>query len=399
MLVRLRELFDSHDALYSPHAAHLLNAPRRISTKNPRRANLSARPQLKVSDGGGNAEEAEEHLRVITIAAVLIRLRPFSAINGSLTLTSTRLIFLPDLQDPQVRKLGATSLQVDLPSVNIRGVRRVKADDLDLLIDVDVGLSLQENQRFLQVLYKPDISNIVASSSLLIPTRAGYGAAVRRLTALDEDCSLYFMMSPESLSLARTKLVQRMEEATLSSGDGVPALVGVSDNPIPTTQDLLQLRPYIPLMFRSCKQWFLRFCTRKDGISMSTLMHRVEDVAPLLLFVRTTAGECFGVYIGDELVYCKEYYGSDRTFVFRLGDAFSVWTATPQSRYFLLLTHDGLSIGADSLGNLCLFIDSELSAGETHRSEAFDNDPLIGSGYQFQVSSIEIYSFEPPETD
>ena len=339
--------------------------------------------------------EEDEHKKVITIAAVLLRPRPFLAVNGNMTLTSTRLMFLPDLQDPQVRKLGATRLQVDLPSANIRGVKRVKPNDLDLLISEDVGLSLQQDQRFLQVMYKSDVQNIVAAVR-----ETATNARRRERSLVAEDCSLYFMLSPESLSLVRTQLVQRMEETGVVT-DGVPELVGTSDGAIPTHSDLFQLRPHIPLLFRDCPQWYRRFCTRSDGISRSTMMNRIYDVAPLLLFVRTTKGDRFGVYFGDELHHGREYYGSDRTFIFRLGDdadSFVVWTASAESRYFLLLNDDGLSVGADASGCVSLYIDSELSAGETHRSEAFENDPLIRSGFKFDIACLEFFSFEPPDS-
>lgn len=381
LLVRLRDLFDRHDTIYA-HAV-VLPAPRRIAPRvtASSRAHLSAHPQLR--------QDSEDH--VISIAAVLLRLHPFLAVNGTVTLTPTRLMFLPNPHDPQVRKLGTTSLQVDLPTSNVKGCRRVKPADLDTMIAEDVGLELQEDQRFLEVLYKQDKNNIVA------PREAKKrNDTPKKLGANEDDLSIFFMLSPESLSVIRAQLVRRLEQVGSSSIcpnlELIPTVV-----PIPTTSDLIQLNPFIPLMFRGQPRWFMRFCTRVDGTSMSTLMRKVADVTPLIIFILATNGDRFGAFVGDELVYHREHYGSDRSMLFRLSDpGFSVWSATGNSGgYYLLVNEKGITVGSDVEGNVGLYIDYELASGETHACASFANEPLTSSGFRFEISVLEIYAFEP----
>lgn len=50
-------------------------------------------------------------------------------------------------------------------------------------------------------------------------------------------------------------------------------------------------------------------------------------------------------------------------------------------------------------GNTGLFIDRELTNGETHRCTTFDNEPLIPTGYEFSIFAIEIYAFFPADED
>ncbi len=88
--------------------------------------------------------------------------------------------------------------------------------------------------------------------------------------------------------------------------------------PIPTPVDLLLLLPSVPAMFRNYKQWFLRFSTGVDGFSMTTMLRRLHDVAPLILFVQTTQRQRFGAYIGDVLEQRHQHYGTDRLLLFRL---------------------------------------------------------------------------------
>lgn len=130
LLVRLRDRFEHHDSMYCHHRV-LTKPSTRSKTKvsaASRRHVFAAPPELREA-----AEDPRE--KIITVAAVLLRLRPFAAVNGNITLTSNRLMFVPNLQDPHVRMHGATSLQVDLPTVNIVGAQRTSASDLDHLIE------------------------------------------------------------------------------------------------------------------------------------------------------------------------------------------------------------------------------------------------------------------------
>lgn len=379
LLVRLRDLFDQRDALYAHHVVPKAVLPLRVS--HVARMHLKAAPQLTSADDS----------RVISIAAVLLRLHPFLAVHGNMTLTSTRLIFLPNLQDPQVRKLGSTMLQVDVPIANITAAKRVQASELDTLITEDVGLRLQEDQRFLDVVFRTDRGNIVVA-----PRAMKRKNETRRRQATEEEAlqSLHFMLSAESLSVVRSKLMHHLEQSA-AAGDGIPVLVGAETSAIPTRRDLLELTPHIPAMFQGMHKWYLRFSTQTDGVSRTTLAAKLGDVAPLVLFVKTRAGQSFGAFIGDELKFSREHYGSDRTFVFRL-NPFNVWFAADRGGYFLLVNERGISIGTDVAGAVSLFIDDELSVGETHRSATFNNDPLVDDGFRFDIAALEFYAFEPP---
>jgi LysM repeat protein len=94
LLVRLRDLFEHHDAMYSHH--HVISkVTRKTATKvsaASRRYVSAAPPELR----DGSADNEGE--KIITVAAVLMRLRPFAAVSGNITLTSNRLMFVPNLQ-------------------------------------------------------------------------------------------------------------------------------------------------------------------------------------------------------------------------------------------------------------------------------------------------------------
>jgi hypothetical protein len=137
----------------------------------------------------------------------------------------------------------------------------------------------------------------------------------------------------------------------------------------------------------------LRFSTQIDGVSRSTLSAKIGDVSPLVLFVKTRKGNTFGAFIGDELRFSRQHYGSDRSFVFRF-NPFNAWMAVERGGYFLLVNDAGISIGTDCLGGVALFIDSDLSSGESHKCLTFQNEPLAESeGFAFDIALLEIYAF------
>lgn len=292
-----------------------------------------------------------------------------------------------------------------------------------------MGLGLQEDespQRFLEVMYRANDNNIVA------PREAKRkGGAVRALGD-PEYLSLYFMISMDGLSVIRSRLLQKFGAGSAGGNADAPELVLyqparrpdqlVAPSPVPsilTPLDVLLLLPFVPPLFRGFKRWFLRYSSRIDGLSMSTLLHRLSDVVPSVLVVLTTAGHRFGAYIGDPLRSHHQHYGSNRLVVFRLDPAadgggvgggtapkvaareassFAAWGCTMKNTYFLLVNDRGISIGADDAGNVGLFLDRELNSGETHPCSTFDNESLLGgaAGYSFTVAAIEVYAFEPP---
>lgn len=329
LLWKLRALVEHHDSLYSHHkvVTRARSKPKPKFSAATRKYVSAVPPTLRDALG-----DDDPHEKVITVAAVLFRLRPFLAVSGNLTLTRTRLMFVPNLQDPNVRKLGATTLQVDLPTVNIVGAHPIKARDLDRLVEEDIGLELQEDspQRFLEVMYKPSSQNIVA------PREAKKKGAPAVKEADADYCSLYFMISMDGMSVVRARLIQHLESGNAGGNADAPVLVLPKPKarqmyggghlvesvvPIPTPFDLLLLVPFLPPLFRSNKRWFQRYSSRVDGLSMTTLLRKVHDLAPIILFVQTTNRLRFGAYVGDALRVQSEHYGSDRLVLFRLDPA------------------------------------------------------------------------------
>jgi hypothetical protein len=142
-------------------------------------------------------------------------------------------------------------IKVDVPITNITAVKRMQAAELEALILEDVGLRLQEEQRFLDVVFRTDRGNIVVAPRAM-QKRKNDGGRKKVVDPEDFVQSLHFMMSAESLAVARTKLVQYLDETPSSASDGVPLLVTncAEIAGIPSKRDLIELMPHIPPMFQ-----------------------------------------------------------------------------------------------------------------------------------------------------
>ncbi len=67
------------------------------------------------------------------------------------------------------------------------------------------------------------------------------------------------------------------------------------------------------------------------------------------------------------------------------------WASTNQ--YFISCTNDTVNIGAGD-GHFGLSLDGDLNRGRTMRCETFDNDPLVAHDGDFQVRTVEFWSFQ-----
>ena len=69
---------------------------------------------------------------------------------------------------------------MDVPIPNISAVKRVQASELESLILEDVGLRLQEEQRFLDVVFRTDKHNIVVVPRAMQPPKKKKSSRVIR---------------------------------------------------------------------------------------------------------------------------------------------------------------------------------------------------------------------------
>ncbi|KAJ6790800.1 oxidation resistance protein 1 [Iris pallida] len=149
----------------------------------------------------------------------------------------------------------------------------------------------------------------------------------------------------------------------------------------------------IPNIVRGCK-WVLLYSTKKDGISLRTLLRKSVNVSgPCLLIVGDMQGATFGGLLDSPLkpTTKRKYQGTSQTFVFTTiyGEP-RLFRATGANRYYYLCLNDVLAFGGG--GNFALCLDGDLLHGTSGPCDTFGNLCLAHSP-EFDLKNVELWGF------
>eukprot|EP00037_Helgoeca_nana_P016067 m.150695 g.150695 ORF g.150695 m.150695 type:complete len:570 (+) comp23322_c0_seq2:274-1983(+) len=165
----------------------------------------------------------------------------------------------------------------------------------------------------------------------------------------------------------------------------------------------------VPARFRHLEQTLL-FATSRHGFRLSALYAACGDNSPMVLLVRTVAGDTLGAYLSHPLTTRRSgYFGSGETFVLSCTDRSEIPTLFPwvgvdgppesrQAELFMYADAQRLAVGGGgSAGGHALELDAELDFGVTGGSKTFANPPLAGvasgSDSIFRVAAVEVWGF------
>ena len=141
------------------------------------------------------------------------------------------------------------------------------------------------------------------------------------------------------------------------------------------------------------------FATRRDGFSLSHLLRLCEGVHPVLIVVKSRAGNTFGAFVTAELAKTGDkYVGTGESFVFTLDPEPARYGWSKRNVYFLAVGPRSLVVGGGGVG-AALELDDELCLGASFRSATFENDPLDGGRTEFMVEDLEIFGFVHGDDD
>ncbi|KAK0407823.1 hypothetical protein QR680_003616 [Steinernema hermaphroditum] len=149
--------------------------------------------------------------------------------------------------------------------------------------------------------------------------------------------------------------------------------------------------------------WIKIYSSEKHGFSLSTMYRKMaewnEDMSPVLLIIRDTAGHVFGACVSTTIRPSEHYFGTgDSCLLFRFTGEYPHtrelrdyrWTGDNQ--FFVNAQKDSLSVGAGG-GHYGLWLDADLNLGRTQRCQTFDNEPLTGGKMDFTVQFVEAFGF------
>ena len=160
--------------------------------------------------------------------------------------------------------------------------------------------------------------------------------------------------------------------------------------------EAIQLVGIVSILF--CGE-FLFIFVWAIGLRRRVLFTGDRQCEESVLLVRTRDGESFGAFTTEHWRVSPRYYGTGESFVFQMlnselddeTDGVRVFRWTKRNDYFVFGRNECVAVGGGR--GFALWLDEELSRGNSSRSDTFGNEPL-SSTHEFEVSCVELWTFE-----
>lgn len=193
-----------------------------------------------------------------------------------------------------------------------------------------------------------------------------------------------------------------------------PALRGAgADAPggVLSAAHLAALAAFLPGRTRLAA-WQLAYSTRRDGISLRSLLRLAAGRSPTVLAVRDGAGRVFGAFCAEAWRVAPRYYGTGESFVFTAlpppgpssleEEALSDGDAPPapavrafrwsgRNAYFQLGQWEAIAVGGG--GAYALKLDGELARGASGRCDTFGS-PCLASAEEFDIMHVDLWALD-----
>eukprot|EP00656_Telonema_subtile_P019040 TRINITY_DN20347_c0_g1_i1.p1 TRINITY_DN20347_c0_g1~~TRINITY_DN20347_c0_g1_i1.p1 ORF type:complete len:447 (-),score=93.59 TRINITY_DN20347_c0_g1_i1:216-1556(-) len=156
------------------------------------------------------------------------------------------------------------------------------------------------------------------------------------------------------------------------------------------------------------KQWALAFSPDLHGSHLGTLFHNCKGQGPTLMIIEDTKGAMFGVYGSEPFSpEHKRYFGQGSCFVFRIDpkdEDVTTYQWSRRNRYFLSSSLSHIGVGGGEGGGFAIHLDTQLAKGSSSQCVTFfgkgeEYSPILSSGEQFVVKSMEIWCFVSSENE
>eukprot|EP00357_Protocruzia_adherens_P012784 CAMPEP_0114977048 /NCGR_PEP_ID=MMETSP0216-20121206/3017_1 /TAXON_ID=223996 /ORGANISM="Protocruzia adherens, Strain Boccale" /LENGTH=472 /DNA_ID=CAMNT_0002338055 /DNA_START=70 /DNA_END=1488 /DNA_ORIENTATION=- len=156
---------------------------------------------------------------------------------------------------------------------------------------------------------------------------------------------------------------------------------------------MAQIVSHLPGTLR-LKDWELKYCTNKHGISTQTFYRSLMDGGKTILLVKDSKGHRFGFFHGEKWRVSSRFYGSPESFLFTFqgGQRLRTFKWTQKNEMFIHSDLDSISIGSGR--GIGLFLDKELLKGSSGRCDTFSTpEEGLASQKDFVAQSVEVWGF------
>ncbi|OTF82174.1 hypothetical protein BLA29_007705 [Euroglyphus maynei] len=146
------------------------------------------------------------------------------------------------------------------------------------------------------------------------------------------------------------------------------------------------------------KEPLIAFCSDENGNSLRTFYSLCGDNEPTIILIKTIKNQIFGAFCSSSWSKRLEgnnrgqFFGTGQTFLFSIyprivkydwvGKFKNANHLSPSQQLFISAKNDSFSIGGGG-GHFGIYIDENLSRGETHRCDTFENEPLTNDDPYF----------------
>lgn len=156
-----------------------------------------------------------------------------------------------------------------------------------------------------------------------------------------------------------------------------------------TPKMITQILANIPNVFQH-RSWELLYSTYLHGRSISSFYNQTDRSGPNILVVKDSLKYVFGAYLSMSWRKSYSFYGTGECFVFtfRNNESMKIFYSSLANTCFMNSDHEAIMIGSG--GNAAIYIDKNLEAGNSGRSQTFLNQVLSGEEH-FQILDVEIW--------
>ena len=155
---------------------------------------------------------------------------------------------------------------------------------------------------------------------------------------------------------------------------------------------IIHLWENMPMSFKTKNVTVTQFQPNKSNISDIINTFKFEDMKCVFL-IKTTINEIFGFsFYGKISETCGKFIKLYKGFLLSLEPVIKVYNINPEYSDLLYIDQDQILFGKDFNDIITIKISGDLTKGETHQGECFNNHSLINNEDGcFQIEMIEIF--------
>ncbi|XP_014294785.1 MTOR-associated protein MEAK7 [Halyomorpha halys] len=151
------------------------------------------------------------------------------------------------------------------------------------------------------------------------------------------------------------------------------------------------------------EDWRLLYSSSSDASSWNIIHRKINEQGPTVILIQDAAGPLFGGYASQSWKISPNFYGDERSFLFRLRPEMSVCYPTSYNKNFQYMNDgtatlpNGLGMGGQ-LNYFGFFLSSDYGVGSVSKTcTTFGNYIPLASQYDFRFTRLEIWGIGDPE--